>query len=188
MAITVFQNLTQSTRAILKGWLAFCALGQANEIFTHPATTQAVALLKPSLNRNPALGVPGSGVSALNLFRWAAGRFRGELLLSGATRDRNLKMGASFCSLTQKPQSRNDFDLGFQGFDSSQGGNPPKALATGRCSELPSLSEALTLLENCLSWPPPTRRAAISLWCAEAGMHPTEVWDVARAWLGEVSL
>ena len=53
---------------------------------------------------------------------------------------------------------------------------------------LPSLTEALDLLENCLSWPPPIRKAAISLWCHEAGMHPTEVWDVARAWLGEVSL
>ena len=115
MAITVFQNLTRSNRAILEGKLVFCALGQANEIFTHPATTQAVALLKPSLNRNPALGVPGSGVLALNLFRWAAGRFRSELLLSGATRDRNLKMGASFCILTQRNQSRNDSDLGFFG-------------------------------------------------------------------------
>jgi len=123
MAITVFQNLTKSNRAILKGRLVFCAIGQANEIFTHPATTQAVALLKSSLNRNPALGVPGSGVSALNLFRWAAGRFGGELLLSGAIRDRNLKMGASFCSLTQKNQSRNDSDLGFQGFG---GGLPSK--------------------------------------------------------------
>lgn len=126
MAITVFQNLTRSNRAILEGKLVFCALGQANEIFTHPATTQAVALFKPSLNRNPALGVPGSGVLALNLFRWAAGRFRGELLLSGAIRDRNLKMGASFCSLTQKNQPRNDFDLGFQGFDGGLPGKRPK--------------------------------------------------------------
>ena len=123
MAITVFQNLTRSNRAILEGRLVFCALGQANEIFIHPATTQAVALLKPSLNRNPALGVPGSGVLALNLFRWAAGRFRGELLLGGAIRDRNLKMGASFCILTQRNQSRNDSDLGFQGFG---GGLPSK--------------------------------------------------------------
>jgi len=52
----------------------------------------------------------------------------------------------------------------------------------------PPLTEVLNLLENCLSWPPPTRRAAISLWCAEGDSRPTEVWDVARAWLGEVSL
>ena len=163
MAITVFQNLNKSNRAILEGRLAFCALGQANEIFIHPATTQAAALFKSSLSQNPALGVPGSGVSALNLFRWAAGRFGGELLLSGAIRDRNLKMGASFCSLTQKNQSRNDFDLGFQGF----GGG------------LPTLTEAIDLLENCLCWPPPIRRAAISLWCGESGGHPSDVWDIA---------
>jgi hypothetical protein len=52
---------------------------------------------------------------------------------------------------------------------------------------LPSLSEALTRRDNVATWPPPTRRAAISLWCAEAGCHPCEVWDVAARLL-EVAL
>jgi hypothetical protein len=75
--------------------------------------------------------------------------------------------------------TRSDSDLGFFGSKDS-----PPDIPLGR---YPSLSEAIELLENCLCWPPQIRRAAISLWCAEAGMHPTEVWDIAARLL-EVAL
>ena len=40
------------------------------------------------------------------------------------------------------------------------------------------------LLENVALWPPPIRRAAISLWCGESGCHTTEVWAIAARLLG----
>lgn len=53
------------------------------------------------------------------------------------------------------------------------------------------MDETLELISNCACWPPPTRRAAIGLWCSEVGMHPCEFWDVAAALLaaqpGEVA-
>ena len=63
----------------------------------------------------------------------------------------------------------------------------PKRTAPYRGISLPSLTEALTLLENTALWPPPIRRAAVGLWCTESGMHPGEVWDVAARLL-EVAL
>lgn len=49
------------------------------------------------------------------------------------------------------------------------------------------LTQTLELIENCACWPPPTRRAAIGLWCGEVGLHPSEVWGIA-ARLVEVAL
>ena len=55
----------------------------------------------------------------------------------------------------------------------------PETTSPYRGLALSSLSEALTRLDNVATWPPPTRRAAIGLWCSESGCYPSEVWAIA---------
>jgi len=50
-------------------------------------------------------------------------------------------------------------------------------------------SEIADFIERVLGWPPPERRAAISLVDSEFGLHPGEFWDIAALLVaGEVAL
>jgi hypothetical protein len=46
------------------------------------------------------------------------------------------------------------------------------------------LSEIANFIDRVLGWPPPERRAAISLVEAEFGLHPGEAWQIAAAAFG----
>ena len=51
------------------------------------------------------------------------------------------------------------------------------------------LSEIANFIDRVLGWPPPERRAAISLVEADFGLHPGEAWDIAALLVaGEVAL
>lgn len=79
-------------------------------------------------------------------------------------RHRSLKVSASF-SLPENSDNakRSDFDL--------------------------APSEIADFIERVLGWPPPERRAAISLVEADFGLHPGEAWDIAALLVaGEVAL
>ena len=72
---------------------------------------------------------------------------------------------------------------------SFSGGYPystPDRTQWGASEPLTSINDCYhgVLLENVALWPPPTRRAAISLWCGESGCHTTEVWAIAARLLG----